>query len=536
MESEHDAFVAYKELQGKVISPIYIYDYVDHVNIYHNNDKLSSIGELILKSEFDVSPLVDNYLESNKSLFIDSDEEFIKVYRKLNAINLASKNYIEISLSDQLLGPYLKENLVTSYNGNTYLVNDSNQIIASSDDKFDYSTVMNAKDLLIAPTQIKLTKSFVYGDGMMNWKLVTVMNKPTILINQRNKFIQLGLVGGLIFSLTTILSIFIGQSISGRLEVLHKGMEQNDENSLNEIEMDLGGDEVGRTVFKYNEMVKRINSLIYELKKEKINSTELLHDRLKAFEELEIINEELATVNMELSTTSKAVQVQDNRINELVYKDELTGLSNRFAIYNTIKLAVETNVLKLPMAVMIWDLDDFNKIAKTQGHEIADQVIVDIGRKLLDLETTLVSISRVGVNVFMILIRDDQTLNSITNVIDQIHKLLYEPIEIGGRKLYISASTGISYFPKDATNHKELIKKANKALEVAKEIGRNQCIIYDEAIAGDIDHKHSIKDEMNQAFLDRDFYPSYQPIVNATTKEVSLLEASVNWNNVLLKG
>lgn len=157
-------------------------------------------------------------------------------------------------------------------------------------------------------------------------------------------------------------------------------------------------------------------------------------------------------------------------------KDAGTGLLNK-------KAATEYAVEKLRSAgdavcwLLIIDIDDFKNVNDSFGHLFGDQVIFKVAETLRNNVSMRGVVGRFGGDEFFVLLDKVKTREDLKTMLKTIVKelaIVYDP------KLKVTLSIGVSQYPKDGNDFSELFGKADKALYVAKEKGKNRHIIYEE--------------------------------------------------------
>jgi len=161
----------------------------------------------------------------------------------------------------------------------------------------------------------------------------------------------------------------------------------------------------------------------------------------------------------------------------LAYKahhDELTGLPNRALFNDRLELAVtKATRRESVLSVFFLDLDHFKYINDTHGHDIGDEVLKAFAvrlKKSIRAEDTL---ARMGGDEFMIILEEHMSPRTSEVVAGKIIEAMQEPMVLNDQTVQLSTSIGISLFPIDATNPRDLIKKADLAMYDAKQSGRN---------------------------------------------------------------
>ena len=134
--------------------------------------------------------------------------------------------------------------------------------------------------------------------------------------------------------------------------------------------------------------------------------------------------------------------------------------------------------------LVIIDIDDFKHINDTYGHIFGDQVI----RRVAEIMQVLVGqrgvIGRFGGDEYVIVLEKVETRDQLKTLLKTIAKelaLAFDP------KTRVTASIGVSEYPVDGNEYEELMRKADKALYLAKEKGKNRHIIYEERLHGKLE-------------------------------------------------
>ena len=153
--------------------------------------------------------------------------------------------------------------------------------------------------------------------------------------------------------------------------------------------------------------------------------------------------------------------------------DLLTGLPNRALFYDRLEYGFrQARRHGWRLAVMFVDLDDFKVINDTYGHAAGDFVLQAIARRLTESTRGDDTVSRHGGDEFLILVNEVREEANISLVAQNILNKIQTPCDIRTQDRTISrsvkASIGISIFPKDGATADSLVKRADKAMYVAK--------------------------------------------------------------------
>jgi diguanylate cyclase (GGDEF)-like protein/PAS domain S-box-containing protein len=166
-------------------------------------------------------------------------------------------------------------------------------------------------------------------------------------------------------------------------------------------------------------------------------------------------------------------------IHELAYHDGLTHLPNRQLLLDRINQGlVKAERSELLLAVMFLDLDKFKYINDRLGHDIGDELLKTVAVRLSASVRESDTVARSGGDEFVIFLHEINHVHDAELVAKKILAGLNRPVQAKIHELAISASIGIAIYPFDGTTVFDLMKKADMAMYIAKESGRNQYHFY----------------------------------------------------------
>lgn len=173
-------------------------------------------------------------------------------------------------------------------------------------------------------------------------------------------------------------------------------------------------------------------------------------------------------------------QENRNKLEYLSNYDTLTALPNRSLfsdrLSQSLKLAKrEGNIVSL----MFIDLDNFKQVNDTLGHAAGDELLINVAEKLSKCVRDSDTVARLGGDEFAVILCQGHNKNDVTRVLEKILSEFNEPFEIGGKQFTVTASIGISQFPKDAITEEQLLHCADMAMYKVKQAGRNAYVFYE---------------------------------------------------------
>lgn len=165
---------------------------------------------------------------------------------------------------------------------------------------------------------------------------------------------------------------------------------------------------------------------------------------------------------------------KDEHIKHLAFHDALTDLPNRTLLMDRIdqKLLHATRE-KSQFALMFLDLDGFKLVNDKLGHNVGDNLLKDVARRLLELVRRSDTVARVGGDEFIFILDNPQGTDEILEVASRIVSSINEPINVHAEAFQIGVSIGVAMFPSDGNTPENLIKNADIAMYAAKSAGKN---------------------------------------------------------------
>ncbi len=159
--------------------------------------------------------------------------------------------------------------------------------------------------------------------------------------------------------------------------------------------------------------------------------------------------------------------------------ERLTGLPNRVLLIDRFNIAAAlAHRNKAKLAIMSLDLDKFKSINDTFGHDVGDQVLKIIGRRLTRIMRASDTFARVGGDEFISVMMETSHMEDATAVAQKILDSFAEPLSVGGHQLFLSTSIGIAVYPDDGKDLETLTKKSDAAMYHSKNNGRNRFTFY----------------------------------------------------------
>jgi diguanylate cyclase (GGDEF)-like protein len=212
--------------------------------------------------------------------------------------------------------------------------------------------------------------------------------------------------------------------------------------------------------------------------------------------------------------------------------DRLTGLPNRNVFQDRLEIDIKkAQRSALPLALLFIDLDHFKEINDTRGHEAGDLLLKQVARRLQGHVRDSDTVARLGGDEFTITLADLHDIDSVTDIAQKLCDDLARPFMVGDELAYISASIGITVYPRDATTAGDLLRNADQAMYRSKERGRNRFTYFKSSMQDAAQSRMALSNELRRAVEEHQLEVYYQPIVDMATGKIRKAEALLRWRH-----
>ena len=226
-------------------------------------------------------------------------------------------------------------------------------------------------------------------------------------------------------------------------------------------------------------------------------------------------------------TDRKVIQ---QRIQHLAYHDNLTGLPNRGLLQDRLARCIaraERSGRKV--AVLFIDLDNFKNINDTLGHDMGDELLRQVSRRLTECVRLEDTIARQGGDEFIVLLDQLENGRNASVVAQKILNSLRHPLSLGGTEQHVSGSVGIAVYPEDGRDAQTLMKNADTAMFHGKGQGKNTYQYFTSQMNIAVKRRMTLETALRRAVLQKNFVLHYQPQINLESGEIIAVEALVRW-------
>jgi len=233
-----------------------------------------------------------------------------------------------------------------------------------------------------------------------------------------------------------------------------------------------------------------------------------------------------------LTAENERVRQSQRRIEFLATHDSLTGLPNRILGRDRFGHAIALARRHHAMAALVFlDLDNFKSINDSLGHPRGDELLRAVGGRLTKVLRDSDTVCRQGGDEFLILLGDVRDSSDVVEIGAKLLGQLTAPILLDGLEVSTSGSMGVAMYPADGADFDELLKKADIAMYVAKDAGRNAIRFFTDEMNSSVLEDVHLVSGMRNALGRGEFMLHYQPQFELASGRVVGVEALLRWQH-----
>jgi diguanylate cyclase (GGDEF)-like protein/PAS domain S-box-containing protein len=232
----------------------------------------------------------------------------------------------------------------------------------------------------------------------------------------------------------------------------------------------------------------------------------------------------------------------ERKIARLAFFDSLTGLPNRLSFVERVDREIRRAKRSGDkLGILFMDLDGFKSINDTMGHSAGDLALqwaaerlrqgvrpADVVSRTTD-EPGEVELARLGGDEFTALILDIAQPQDALVVAHRILQVMRRPFMLQDREVLLTASIGIAMYPQDGEDAATLLKHADTAMYLAKDLGRNNSQFYSASLTETALKRMALESDLRLALEREEFYLAYQPQYDVASGRIRSVEALIRW-------
>jgi len=221
----------------------------------------------------------------------------------------------------------------------------------------------------------------------------------------------------------------------------------------------------------------------------------------------------------------------EERIRKLVNFDILTGLPNRTLFASRFSQALAlTQRSGQRLALMYLDLDHFKNVNDSLGHQVGDDLLVELAHRLQSVLREEDTVCRQGGDEFIVVLplTDGQ---QAAHVAEQMLADVRRVCHIGPHELVVTGSVGIALYPEDGGDFETLAQRADAAMFRAKDMGRDHYSFFSADMQAKSSRVLRIENALRSAIVLNQLTLHYQPQIRLSDRKLVGLEALLRWSH-----
>ncbi|MCF6281586.1 MAG: GGDEF domain-containing protein [Candidatus Polarisedimenticolaceae bacterium] len=228
-------------------------------------------------------------------------------------------------------------------------------------------------------------------------------------------------------------------------------------------------------------------------------------------------------------TALLSLQETQEDLNRFTTLDVRTGLPNLASFQQLLSHVIDKSKGSRPFAVYLLRLEGLSRVHEIIGHEPADQILLTVIKRFLEVLPSGATLARITGNKFAILMKDYASNSNLVGVFDSLQKSLVNSIYSKGNEFHLKMSCGVACYPTDSQNIDSLMRMAEVALQHARKNRDKKYQCFDTAMGTEVTKNLALENSMRVALQRGEFILHYQPKVDFTTGRITGAEALVRW-------
>lgn len=231
---------------------------------------------------------------------------------------------------------------------------------------------------------------------------------------------------------------------------------------------------------------------------------------------------------------SAAVERQrsNEQLRYMALHDPLTGLPNRLLLTDRLNVALAyAQRHNQQVALLFLDLDRFKYVNDVFGHGLGDQLLQEVARRLSSCVRAEDTVSRQGGDEFIVALTGIKEEQDAALTAEKLLNVIASPFLLEDTEIILGISIGVACFPHHGKDTHTLMRNADAAMYVAKDVGRNGYQFYAPEMNMRALDRLTLESDLHRAVERDELFLMYQPQLTLSTGGVIGLEALIRWRH-----
>jgi diguanylate cyclase (GGDEF)-like protein/PAS domain S-box-containing protein len=234
-----------------------------------------------------------------------------------------------------------------------------------------------------------------------------------------------------------------------------------------------------------------------------------------------------------VSSDISALKAAHHQLDFLSNHDPLTLLPNRSVLSDRLQQAIAAAARhgERQIALLLFNIDRLQRINDSLGHETGDTMLKEMARRVGTLTGPTDTLAHLGGDEFVLLLTECAEADEIIVAAHRLIDSIAQPFQVGGHELIVTASVGISIYPRDGAAPGELLKAADVAMSHMKEAGRNGFRFFKGEMNAHALRSMALETHLRRAIERNELSLHYQPQVSLSGGRICSMEALLRWRS-----
>ena len=242
--------------------------------------------------------------------------------------------------------------------------------------------------------------------------------------------------------------------------------------------------------------------------------------------------QELQTLSDTLNAVAGHMEAQVSELAVQAFYDPLTKLPNRALFVDRLeRMLARTKRRKGSVAVLFLDLDNFKLINDSLGHEVGDQLLLAVARRLQGSIRQEDTVARFGGDEFAIAAGEIAQVTDATRIAARVADQLASPFTLDGQEVYVSSSVGIALNRSEHAGPESLLRDADTAMYKAKVNGKARFELFSQDMQNQTAERLRLETDLRRAVERNELQVHYQPVVDLQSRQIVEVEALLRWEH-----
>ena len=220
----------------------------------------------------------------------------------------------------------------------------------------------------------------------------------------------------------------------------------------------------------------------------------------------------------------------EERLNHLAMYDTLTGLANRALFQDRLaRELLHAQRAETSVGLLFLDLDRFKTINDSLGHGAGDELLRQVAARLSGVSRKSDTVARLGGDEFVIILGELKNPDLAEMVARRVRDVFDAPFELDGKPAHVTASIGITVYPRDTGDQEALVRNADLAMYSAKQCGRNNVQWFRAELAVRASRRLELENRLRHASRAGELELFYQPQLDVQTGRIIAAEGLIRW-------